>query len=209
MHLVPGTDEVGDEMRTGKAGDAGGQNPHGARRYRGANGYVSALALDHPRNYAPRMLGTRRPSRRLTCAVVVGLACALAAVLLMAGSAGASGSPQDVIRDFDVDGLIDGQWDRDAEIDVRHTVSDLQHAKSLMAAQQPGLLAIFIDRADEAISQALLGTAPSQAAAPADQPRVPQVDVPFWTVLAAFAAGVLAIGGVGSAIYRRSRRRVA
>ena len=155
------------------------------------------------------MLGTPRPSRRLTCAVVVGLACALVAVLLMAGSAGASGSPQDVIKDFDEDGLIDGQWDRDPEIDVRHTVSDLQNAKGLMAAQQPELLAVFIERADEAISQALLGTAPAKPATPSGQPRVPQVDVPVWVIVAAFAAGALAIGGVGSAIYRRSRRHIA
>ena len=52
MHLVPGTDEFGDEMRAGKAGDAGGKNPHGARRYTAYKGCVNALAVIGGRNYA-------------------------------------------------------------------------------------------------------------------------------------------------------------
>jgi hypothetical protein len=52
MHVVPGADELDDEMVAGKAGDAGGQNPHGARRYTGYKGCVNVLAVIGGRNYA-------------------------------------------------------------------------------------------------------------------------------------------------------------
>ncbi len=141
----------------------------------------------------------RRPSR--------GLVCVVAVALLMVGCAGESGSPQDVIIDFNADGFVDGQVDRDPEIDVRHTLSDLARAKGLMAAQQPGLLANFIAAVDVAIKQNLFDISPTKPSEPTGQPNVQQVDMPTWAVVAAGGAGLLMLGGLGSAVYRRSRRR--
>ena len=127
----------------------------------------------------------------------------------MVGCAGESASQQNVIRDFDRDGFIDGQWDADLEIDVRHTVSDLERAGAVMAVQNPGLLAAFTAETKVAIGQALLGKSPTKPTVQPGQPDVQHVDMPAWTIVTAGGAGLLVLGGVGSAVYRRSRRRVA
>lgn len=138
-----------------------------------------------------------------------GLLCAAALVVILVGCAGAAASPSDVIADFNNDGLVDGQTDADPEIDVRHTLSDLVHAKGLMAVQQPGSLAQFLATDQAAIDRSLLGIEAAKPAIPTGQPSVPQVDMPAWAVATGWGAGLLALGGVGSAFYRRARRGVA
>ena len=147
------------------------------------------------------MPSLRRPLR--------GLVCVAAVAFVMVGCAGESSSPQNVIRDFDWDGSVDGQWDAVFGIDVRHTVSDLERAGALMAVQNPGMLAAFTAETKVAIGQALLGKSPAKPAVQPGQPDVQHVDMPAWTIVAAGGAGLLVLGGVGSAVYRRSRRRVA
>ena len=137
-----------------------------------------------------------------------GLLCASTLVVILVGCGGATASPSDVIADFKADAFVDGQLDADPEIDVRHTLSDLQNAKRLMAIQQPAQLAQFLATDQVAIDRLLLGTKESKPAAPTGQPRVPQVDVPMWAMATAWGAGLLALGGVGSGFYRRARRRV-
>ncbi len=138
-----------------------------------------------------------------------GLVCVATLVLLLAGCGEETGSPQDVIRDFDADGLVDGQVARDKAIDVTHTYSDLVHAKALMAAQNPGQYASFVAAVDVAIKQNLIGISPTQPPGNASPSKVPDINLPLWASIAAGGAGLLVLGGVGSAIYRRARRRPA
>ena len=137
-----------------------------------------------------------------------GLLCASTLVVILVGCGGATASPSDVIADFKADAFVDGQLDADPEIDVRHTLSDLQNAKRLMAIQQPAQLAQFLATDQVAIDRLLLGTKEAKPAAPTGQPSVPPVDMPLWAMATAWGAGLLALGGVGSGFYRRARRRV-
>ena len=146
------------------------------------------------------MMRTHRPWR--------GLLCATTLVVILVGCGGATASPSDVIADFNADAFVDGQLDADPEIDVRHTLSDLQNAKRLMAIQQPAQLAQFLATDQVAIDRLLLGTKEAKPAAPTGQPSVPAVDMPMWAMATAWGAGLLALGGVGSGFYRRARRRV-
>jgi hypothetical protein len=137
-----------------------------------------------------------------------GLLCVVALIGPLAGCGGAKASPSDVIADFNADGAIDGQTDKDPQIDVTHTVSDLVRAQSLMELQQPAQLAAFMVTDQAAIKQALLGIGAAKAT-PTGQPGVPAVDLPTWAVVTAGGAGLLVLGGIGSAVYRRTRRRIA
>ncbi len=137
-----------------------------------------------------------------------GLLCAATLVVILVGSGGAVASPRDVIADFNADAFVDGQLDADPEIDVRHTLSDLQNAKRLMAIRQPAQLAQFLATDQVAIDRLLLGTREAKPAVPTGQPSVPAVDMPMWAMATAWGAGLLALGGVGSGFYRRARRRV-
>ena len=86
-----------------------------------------------------------------------GLLCAATLVVLVVGCAAAAASPAEVIKDFDFDGFVDGQLNADPAIDVRHTYSDLVHARALMAVQEPARLAAFLAADQVAIDQSLLG----------------------------------------------------
>lgn len=138
-----------------------------------------------------------------------GLLCAAALVGMLVGCGGATASPSDVIADYNFGGIVDGQLDEDPEVDVRHTLSDLEYAKPLMAIQAPAEYPQFLDSTNTYIDQSFLGIDPPGNPASRGQPSVPRVDLPTWAVLTAVAAGLLALGGVGSAFYRRSRRRIA
>ena len=137
-----------------------------------------------------------------------GLLCVSTLVVILVGCGGATASPNDVLADFDWDGIIDGQTDADPAIDVRHTLSDLVYAKRLMAIEQPGRLVPFLATDQVAIDRLLLGTKEAKPAAPTGQPSVPPVDMPLWAMATAWGAGLLVLGGVGSGFYRRARRRV-
>ena len=137
-----------------------------------------------------------------------GLLCAATLVVILVGCGGAIASPSDVIADFNADAFVDGQLDKDPEIDVRHTLSDLQGAKRLMAVQQPAQLAQFLATDQVAINQLLLGIGAAKPATPTGQPSVPAVDMPMWAMATAWGAGLLVLAGVGSGFYRRARRRV-
>jgi hypothetical protein len=117
-------------------------------------------------------------------------------------------SPIDVIADFNADGFVDGQLNADPAIDVRHTYSDLVYAKALMAVRQPAQLAAFLAADQVAIDQSLLGKSGTKPAAPTGQPSVPAVAMPMWAMATAWGAGLLGLGGIGSAFYRRARRRI-
>ena len=137
-----------------------------------------------------------------------GLLCAATLVVLLVGCTAAAASPNDVIADFDWDGAIDGQTNADPAIDVRHTLSDLEYAKRLMAIEQPARLVPFLVTDQAAIDQLLLGTKEPRPAAPTGQPSVPAVEMPMWAMATVWGAGLLALGGVGAGFYRRARRRV-
>jgi hypothetical protein len=126
------------------------------------------------------------------------------------GTTWAQASTSDVIADFSFEGVIDGQIDADPEIDVVHSISDLQRANSLMAVQQPSNLGNFRAQTKVLIENELFGIDPPRApATPTAPSAVPQVGIPTWAILAVVGAGLLALGGVGASIYRRARRRVA
>ena len=138
-----------------------------------------------------------------------GLLCAAALAGLLVGCGGATASPSDVIADYNAGGIVDGQLDADPEVDVRHTLSDLEYAKPLMAIQQPADLQQFIASTNAYIDQNFLGIQQPQTPGPTGLADIPRVDVPTWAVVTAVGAGLLALGGIGSAFYRRARRRVA
>ena len=146
------------------------------------------------------MMRIHRPRR--------GLLCAATLVVLLVGCAAAAASPAQVIADFNADGFVDGQLNADPAIDVRHTYSDLVNARALMAVQQPAQLAAFLAADQVAIDQSLLGKSAPKPAAPTGQPSVPAIDMPMWAMATAWGAGLLALGGVGTGIDRRARRRV-
>ena len=146
------------------------------------------------------MMRIHRPRR--------GLLCAATLVVLLVGCAAAAASPAQVIADFNADGFVDGRLTANPAIVVRHTYSDLVHARALMAVRQPTQLAQFLATDQVAIDQLLLGKSATKPAAPTGQPRVPAVDMPMWAKATAWGAGLLALGGVGSGFYRRARRRV-
>lgn len=143
-----------------------------------------------------------QPLRFLLCVCVLAIGIGLS-------GCGEAASPDAVIADFNAGGFVDGQLDADPEIDVRHTLSDLEHAKRLMQIQNPANLPQFLTSVNAYIDQNLLGINPPTTPGPAGPSNIPQVDTPTWAVLTAGAAGLLALGGIGSAIYRRTRRRTA
>jgi hypothetical protein len=203
MHLVPRAEEFGDEVWAGEAGDPCGQNPHGARRYTAYEGCVKALADGSARNYPGRMIRIPRPWRGLVCAATLALG------LCIGGSGVASASPSDVIADFSIDGAVDGQIDKDPEIDLRHSYNDLVYAKSLMAIQQPARYPEFVASDDLAIKRLLLGQEDPGSATPSGPPTVPVVDMPNWAIAVAIGAAVLLLAGILSALFLRTRRRLA
>lgn len=146
------------------------------------------------------MTWTRRPLCLMLVAVfgLIGL-----------GATWAQASTSDVIADFSFEGVIDGQIDADPEIDVVHSISDLQRANSLMAVQQPSNLANFRAQTKVLIEKQLFGIdPPPPPATPTAPSTVPKVGIPTWAVFAVVGTAALALGGVGASIYRRARRRI-
>lgn len=138
------------------------------------------------------------------------LAAALAA--LAAFAAVASASPLDVHRDYFDNGVIDQP----------HSTQDLRDA--LEAARGDAQYADLAEAVDDALDQALLGRSPqaedeqATGGAPATSdsglgvlpsPRNPdESGTPPWPLLVLTAlAGMLAISGAGSSIYRRFHRQ--
>lgn len=148
------------------------------------------------------MIRIPRPWRGLVCTatLVVGL---------FVGGGVAAATPSDVIADFSFDGTVDGQIDRDPEVDLRHSYNDLVYAQSLMAVQQPARLQAFLASDDLAIKRLLLGQEDPTPGTATGPPSVPVVDMPTWAVATAVGAGVLLLAGIASAVFLRTRRRVA
>ena len=162
---------------------------------------MNPLALPQCRNYAASMTSPALPFRRLTCGAAL--------VTLLIGSGAASATPIDVQTDYNADGQLDGQVDKDPGIDVVHTLQDVIAAARLIQVQQPTYLADYLAKAEVYNDEHFLGIQPSLPAAESGPPNVPEANVPMWTVLTAGGAGLLVLGGVGSAFYRRTRRPVA
>ena len=136
------------------------------------------------------------PTLRWTLAV-------LAAVALLPATIAAA-TPQDVITDWAFDGKVDGQTNAEPGIDVTHTAGDLQNAKTLIQAQDPGSAPVVIAAIQVAINRDVIGIDPPQG--DPDALGAPDVSLPMWIAAAAVGAGLLLLAGIGSAIYRRSRR---
>jgi hypothetical protein len=119
--------------------------------------------------------------------------CALTATLALTPAAVAS--PQEVIADWNVDGFIQGHY----------SIGDLRNAPLLMQRLDPARVGSFLVVVNEKIDQDVLGIqTPAETSGPSSTP--PVGDLPTWFVASAIGAALLAAGGIGSAIYRRTRR---
>ncbi len=139
--------------------------------------------------------------RRVVLMVVAGLVAGAVALPVGVGAA----APQDVLTDIANDGRVDGQLDPDPAVEIaHHSYSDLQRAKTLIQAQDPANAPPVIAAIQEVIERDYLGISPPgpDSATPAP----PSVDIPDWVFAAAVGALLLVVGGVASAIYRRTRR---
>ena len=104
-------------------------------------------------------------------------------------------APQEVIADWTGDGFIQGHY----------SLGDLRNAPLLMQRIAPARVGPFLFVVNRKIAHDFLGIEPpvetnGTAASP------PVGDLPAWFVGGAIGAGLLALGGTGSAIYRRARR---
>jgi hypothetical protein len=132
----------------------------------------------------------RRPKSSKWC---IACLCALTATLALSPVAVAS--PQEVIADWNVDGFIQGHY----------SIGDLRNAPLLMQRLDPARVGPFLVVVNEKIDQDVLGIdPPGETGGPSSTP--PVGDLPTWLVASAFGAALVAAGGVGSAIYRRTRR---
>ncbi len=103
--------------------------------------------------------------------------------------------PGEVIIDFNDDGLIQGNY----------SIHDLRDAPLLMQVLAPARAGSFRKVVEQKIRLKVLGlNPPREGTGPASSP--PVGDLPLWFVGAAIGAGLLALGGAGSSIYRRVRQ---
>lgn len=162
--------------------------------------------------------------------VRIAIRIALAALLTLGFVAVASASPDDVLRDYDADGVVDGDY----------SVQDLSQALAVARAQGDALYADIAGAIEEARAaqltggrdehgsglpskaDALAGGGPSgadggpiaslerPAAAPSALPvppvAEPGADVPWPFVALSALAVLLALAGAASAAYRRLSR---
>ncbi len=132
----------------------------------------------------------RRPKSPKWC---IACLCVLTATLGLSPVAVAS--PQEVIADWNVDGFIQGHY----------SIGDLRNAPLLMQRLDPARVGSFLVVVNEKIDQDVLGIqTPAETSGPSSTP--PVGDLPTWFVASAIGAALLAAGGIGSAIYRRTRR---
>lgn len=125
--------------------------------------------------------------------LLVALVAAIALLAATAGPAAASG--QDVIDDWTANGVIVGDY----------TPGELIDAKRLFLVQNPAQAAVFGALIDEQIRSELSGIRPPKDPTTTPAPSVPPDDAPVWLALVAAGAGLVGLGGAGSALYRRSR----
>lgn len=122
-------------------------------------------------------------------------ACTCALIATLGLSPVAVASPQEVIADWNVDGFIQGHY----------SIGDLRNAPLLMQRLDPARVGSFLVVVNQKIDQDVLGIqTPPAASGPSSTP--PVGDLPTWFVAGAIGAALLAAGGLGSAIYLRSRR---
>jgi len=123
------------------------------------------------------------------------IAGVIVAALMLGLAATAMAGPEEVILDFNDDGFIQGDY----------PVGDLRNAPLLMQVLNPAQVGNLLRVANEKIAEKTLGIKPPLAATgPAESP--PVGDLPMWFLAAAIGAGLLALSGAGSAIYRRVRQ---
>lgn len=123
------------------------------------------------------------------------IACLCALTATLALSPVAAASPQEVIADWNVDGFIQGHY----------SIGDLRNAPLLMQRLDPARVGSFLVVVNEKIKHDFLGIdTPAATSGPSSTP--PVGDLPTWFVASAIGAALLAAAGVGSAIYRRTRR---
>lgn len=104
-------------------------------------------------------------------------------------------SESQVLADFQDDGFIQGHY----------SIGDLRNAPLLMKALNPALVGPLLIVVNQKIAHDFIGIA--TPVEPTGTNATPPVgDLPAWFVACAIGAALLVAGGVGSAIYRRTRR---
>jgi hypothetical protein len=123
------------------------------------------------------------------------VACCLALIATLGVVPGAAASPQEVITDWQDDGFIQGHY----------SIGDLRNAPRLMQVLNPSQVGPFLVVVNEKIRHDFLGiNPPADSSGPSSTP--PVGDLPTWFVACAIGAVLLLAGGIGSAVYRRTRR---
>ena len=107
----------------------------------------------------------------------------------------ARASETQVIVDFQDDGIIQGHY----------SIGDLRNAPLLMRAINPAQVGPLLVLVNEKISHDFIGI--QTPVEPIGTNATPPVaDLPAWFVATVIGAALLAAAGIGSAIYRRTRR---